>query len=142
MKKGYLFTVVSKGDNRMNASQTKQLDITPPIRSYLEGLLKDSGMELVDELMHEQMISELFVRLDQYLTAVIIEHMPSDHLEAFVQLHEDHKPQSEIEHYITTHLPDAKEVLTTAFIDFREEYLGSTTLARNLPTSGNEAPKN
>lgn len=121
----------------MNAD--KQSEIPAQIRGYLESLIKDSGMEMLEEEMHEEMVKELYVRLDSYITAVIVEHMPADHLEGFIKLHEDNKPQSDIEHYMKEHVPNVSEVMTQAFMDFRDEYLGASTLARHAPRSSDRS---
>src|SRR3989344_6342252 len=110
----------------------EQLEIPAEVRSYLEGLLKDSGMA-VDDDMKEEMIKELFARLDKHMTATIVDNMPQEHIEEFIRMTEEKKPREEIEKYIVEKIPNAKEVLSQSFVEFRDLYLGNVAVARNAP---------
>ena len=110
-----------------------QVQVPPEIRSFLEGLLQDANMVLTDDLK-EEMIKELFARLDSYLTTVIVDNMPAEHLEAFIKLNEENKSKEEVETFIKDHLPNAQDVFVKAFADFRETYLGEVANARDNQT--------
>src|SRR5438105_4710487 len=96
----------------------QDLQIPQEIRGFLESLLSDSGMVLDDETK-EGMLKELFARLDSYLTSVIVEKLPTDDIEAFIKMNEEKKPKEEIEAFLKEKLPNSAEVMTNAFIDFR-----------------------
>ena len=115
----------------------EQSEIPQEIRAYLEGLLNDSGMTLDDE-MREEMIKELFARLDKHITATIVDNMPEEYIEEFITMTEQKKPREEIEKYIVEKIPNAKEVLSQAFIEFRDLYLGNVAVARNAPQGNKE----
>lgn len=111
----------------------KQLQIPQEVRGFLESLLQDAGMKILDEQMREEMIKELYARLDNHLTSVIVENMPAEHLDAFMRLNEEKKPKAEIEQFLQDKMPNSKEVFAKAFAQFRELYLGNIAIARNAP---------
>lgn len=105
-------------------SNNSSVEIPQEVKKYLESLLNDAQVTLIDEQMKEEMIRELYERLDHYLTGVIVNNLPSDQLENFVKMNEEKKPREEIEQFIKEHVPKAEEVFASAFIDFRNLYLG------------------
>lgn len=108
-----------------------QVQITPEIRSFLEGILKDAGMTELDEVMKEEMIKELFVRLDEFITSTIIDKLPVDNLDEFIKMGEEKKSMADTQAYLKEKIPNAEEVFARAFADFRETYLAGVTTARN-----------
>jgi len=115
-----------------NATSTAQpLEIPPQIRTFLQSVLTDANMTTLDDDMKEEMIKELFISLDNHITAVIVDNLPKDHLEAFIKMNEEKKPQSEIEQFLKDNLPNAQEVMAKAFADFRNNYLADVTKAKN-----------
>lgn len=115
------------------AAQTTQQAVAVPaeIRGFLEGLLKDANMSALDDSMREEMINELYVRLEQFLTGKIIDKLPPDKVEEFIKMNEDNKPQTEIQEYLQANIPSAPEMMTNAFMEFRNLYLGNVAVARN-----------
>lgn len=105
------------------------LQIPEEIKTYLTGLISDSGMVL-EAQMKEEMLKELFARLDSYMTSVIVEKLSAEDVEVFIKMNEDKKPKEEIEQFIKTKLPNSQEVFTNAFIDFRNLYLGNVAANR------------
>ncbi|HVT01223.1 MAG TPA: hypothetical protein VHE53_03245 [Patescibacteria group bacterium] len=122
-------------DNNNQPQDQNKLVIPPEVRTYLEGILKDANMTEMDETMREEMINELFARLDSYMTTVIIDNMPAENIDEFIRLNEEKKPREEIENYLKEKMPNAQDVLTKAFMDFRDMYLSNVTVARNIPAS-------
>lgn len=114
----------------------ENIEIPQEIRSFLESILADANMTL-DDVTKEEMIKELYARLDSYLTTVIVDNMPAEHLEAFMKLNEEKKPREEIDKFLKEKMPNAEEVFTNAFADFRQLYLNNVTVARNTPSQGN-----
>ncbi len=109
-----------------------QLQIPAEIRGYLEGLLADANMTL-DPSMREEMIKELYARLDTFITTTVIDTLPPEHLDSFIKLNEDKKPQPEIEAFLKEKMPNYQEVFTKAFAEFRDLYLGNVAVSRNAP---------
>lgn len=115
------------------SSDKQKLEIPSEIRLYLENLLEDAGMTSVDIQMKEEMINQLYVRLDSFITTVIIDAMPEENIEEFIQMNEQNKPQTEIAAFLNEKLPNSKEVFSKAFTDFRQMYLGNVRIARQAP---------
>jgi len=111
----------------------QDLEIPQEVRSFLEGMLLDANMTLDDET-REEMIKELYARLDNYLVTVIVDNLPPEHLDDFIKLNEEKRTQEEINQFLQDKMPNAKEVFARAFVDFREMYLGNIEKARNLST--------
>lgn len=109
------------------------MQIPTEIRTFLEGLLQDAGMTTLDSQMREEMIKELFARLDNFMLTTIVEGLPADKLEEFTKMSEQGKSREELESYLKTHIPDAQEVFARAMLEFRDLYLGNVTAARNAP---------
>ena len=106
------------------------LTIPPEIRSFLESLLKDTNMRTVDDEVREEMIKELYIRLDDFLTNAIIEHLPEEHLDDFITMNEQGKPMAEMQQFLIEKMPGASQVFATAFDDFRSLYLSSVAVKR------------
>ncbi|HVZ67772.1 MAG TPA: hypothetical protein VG917_05965 [Patescibacteria group bacterium] len=122
-------------DNNNQPQDQNKLMIPPEVKTFLEGILTDANMVTTDDAMRDEMIGELFVRLDSYMTTVIIDNMPAENIDEFIKLNEEKKPREEIEAYLKEKMPNAQEVLTKAFMDFRDMYLSNVTVARNAPAS-------
>lgn len=111
--------------------QTQQ--IPPEVKTYLEGILQDANMVTLDDEMKEEMIKELYVRLDNFITAAIVDNMPADKVEEFIKMNEEKKSKEEIEKFVKEVMPNAQEVFTNAFMEFRDLYLGNVAAHRNAP---------
>lgn len=107
--------------------------IDPQVRTFIDGLLQDAGMTAVDETMREEMVKELYVRLDNYLATVIAESLPSEHFDEFIKMNEEKKSREEVEKFLQDKVPNVSEVFAKAFADFRAMYLGNVAVARNAP---------
>lgn len=128
-------------DNQKSTSSTNPpLEIPGDIRTFLEGILQDAGMLVPDTTMKEEMIKELFARLDNFITTAIINNLPSEHLDAFIKLNEEKKPKNEIEQFLKDKMPKSQEVMTHAFAEFRDLYLKNVTIARNAPSIPQNIP--
>ncbi len=116
--------------NQVSVGSGKPTEISPQVRTFLDGLLDDAGIRPLDDLHHEEMVKELFARLDQYITAVILDALPPEYMEEFVAMSEQGKPMKEINAFVEAHVPNAQDVLTKALADFRQEYLGGVATSR------------
>lgn len=108
--------------------------IPEEVQPYLEGLLADAGITPVDDTMKEGMMKDLYVRLDNFLASAILDNMPADQVEAFIQLNEKKADKKEIEGFLEKHLPNTKDVFAKAFVEFRDLYLGNTALVNHAPS--------
>lgn len=105
--------------------------IPQEIHTFLESLLTDSGMSILDEETKEEMIKEMYVRLDNYIASIIIDKLPPEHLETFSQMNEEKKSKEEVEKFLKEKMPNYHEVFAEAFANFRQLYIGNVTVSRN-----------
>lgn len=112
------------GDNTDN----KQLQIPPEMRTFLEGLLDDAGMNVPPDLK-EEMINDLYARLEHKLVAAAAEKLKPEDLEEFQKLLEEKKSQEELQKFLTGRLQNAQEIFAQAISEFRDAYLTNITPA-------------
>lgn len=108
-----------------NTKQTGKIEIPDDVRKYLESLLYDTHITLLDEEMMEEMIEEIYKRLDSYLAATIANKLPPEYLEEFIKMNDEKKPKEEVEQFLKERMPNADQVFADAFIEFRNLYLGN-----------------
>lgn len=109
------------------------VQIPQEVRAFLESLLQDAGMTTLDKDMREDMIKNLFIRLDNFMLTTIVEGLPAEKLEEFTKMSEGKADRTELEKYLKEHIPNATEVFARAMLEFRDIYLGSVEGARNAP---------
>lgn len=123
----------------MDSNQTqdqklkKEIVISDDVRAYIGSILTDAGLAQDDPDLHEEMVREVFVRLDNYLSTVILNHLPKDKIEPYIKMVEWGKPKTEIEQYLKDNIENVDETFKNAFIDFRSLFLGKIAIARNVP---------
>jgi len=120
-------------------SNNQPFQIPEDVRAFLEGILQDAGMVALDEGMRDEMIKELFLRLDDFMLTTIVDNLPSDKLEAFTKMSEEGKTREELEKYLQDNIPDIQTKFGDAMLEFRNLYLGNVAVARNAPPQ-NPAP--
>lgn len=109
------------------------LQISTEIRTFLEGLLQDAGMTTLDTEIKEEMIKELYARLDNFITTAIMDNLPPEKLEEFTKMAEEKKTMAEMQEYLKANIAGAEEVFAKALLEFRDLYLGKVAVARNAP---------
>lgn len=124
-------------DSTQNNTATQ---IPEDVKVFLESLLMDAGMTTLDEKGRETMIAELYQRLDNFLASVIIEKMPPEKLESFIQMNEKAASQEEIENFIKENIPNAENMFAEAFAEFRDLYLGNVAVVDHAPTGATPPP--
>lgn len=117
----------------MDQQSQNPAEIPQEVRTFLEGLLKDAGMTTFDGGTKEEMVKELYVRLDNYLASVIVDHLPNEDFETFVKMNEEKKTKEEVETFLKEKVPNVDQIFAKAFADFRTMYLGEVSVARNAP---------
>ena len=109
----------------------KILQIPPSVRSLLESILNDAGLNSLDQKMRDEMITNLYLKLDKYMLTTIVANLPADKLEEFTKMAETGKNQEELNVYLKKHIPDAEKIFARSMLEFRELYLGTVENARN-----------
>jgi hypothetical protein len=103
--------------------------IPPAVRSYLEELLTAAGIHSVRSV-REQMLQELFKRLNSFTVTAYIHSLSSKDREIFYRKIATLHPQDELEQFLHDHVPDLQAVHTKALRDFRTIYLREVAAAR------------
>src|SRR5258708_3002143 len=124
----------------LNAQATQPVDqqsMPPEIHTFLDNILTDANMTNLHQVTSEQMINELSDRVDRIIASTIDGKLKAEDKEAFIKINEEKKSQAEVQQFLTEKIPDAQQVMTQAFMDFREMYLGNVSVARNAPAENN-----
>ncbi len=110
--------------NQQQVDDQAQVALIPDeVREYLDSLLNDAGMDGFDPAMHDAMINELYIRLDKFLIGKVVEFLPEDKLEDFAKLNEETTDPAKIQEYLQQNLPNAQDIFTNGFGEFRDIYL-------------------
>lgn len=109
----------------------EKMDIQIPeeAKKFLGAILDETGLSLTDEV-REEMILQLFVKLDALMLGRIIDSLPDDKVDAFMDLQEKNATPQEIQGFIDENLPNAKDVFATTFAEFRDTYLANVDIAQ------------
>jgi len=94
------------------------------IDDFLSGIIKDAGMDNVSPDVKGQMLKDLRARLEDRLFGAVVMNLSDDDLTAFRKLTDKGASQEEVERFIDSRIPDAKEVFAQAMLAFRNDYLG------------------
>lgn len=114
-----------------NAVQSQQpVEIPEEIRIFLEGILEDANMVIADDEVRETMITELFMRLDKFLVSRVIQYLPQDKLDEFMEMDKSQVSVEKTYEFLKQNLPNIEEVFATAFEEFREVYLEGVNESR------------
>ncbi len=118
-------------DSQTNSQNSPLTQIPPEVIKFLDNLLAEANIVPIDEQMREQLLLELYSRLDNFITTTIIENMPPEKLDEFIKLNEDKRPRKEVDQYMRENMPNSEEVFAKAFVDFRDIYLGNAGVTAN-----------
>ena len=110
------------------ATMAEHIDIPQEMRAYLEAVLEEADLLILNSEEREQIIQTMYRQLDLFLLTRILEELPEDKLEAFEKLDEEKANITQIEDFIRSSVPNAKEVFEKAYEDFRELYLDSLAI--------------
>ena len=95
------------------------------IQDFLNGILKDAGMDKVDAEVKQQMMEDLKNRLEDRLFGSIIINLKEEDLTKFRKLVDGKETnQKQVEEFINIHIPNSTEVFAQAMVTFRNDYLG------------------
>lgn len=120
----------------------QSLQIPTEVHLFLTNLLNDAGMDTIEDDLKAEMEKELFARLETYISSRIVETMPVDKLDSFVDMNEQGKSQEEIDAFIQENIPNAQQFFADIFLEFRDLYLANVAMAKEekLPPVENSNP--
>jgi hypothetical protein len=118
-------------------------NIPQEIRNYLENLIDDANITTLDGKMREDLITELYGKLNDFIVATIVNNLPPEKMEDFIKMNEEQRTQPEIEQFLQENISNSQELMANAFVEFRNVYLGNVAVSHNAPTnhdSGGDTP--
>lgn len=115
--------------------QDYQIAIPEDIKLFLMDMIQESGMLLLDDLVKESMMQELYVRLDSFLVSKLVENLPQEKLEEFAILEEKNAEPQVIQDFLQTNLANPQEIFLEGFSEFKNMYLESYKKAQDRVSS-------
>lgn len=103
----------------------KQIPIE--IRAYLTDILQQTGNLPEDQVKEEAMLQELYTRLDKFLSLKMVDFIPDEKLDSFSQMLESQASAEQIQQFVSENVPNAQDVFTVAFGEFRDMYTKGLT---------------
>lgn len=98
--------------------------IPPEIRTYLINIMEDARVTDITDEEREDIIYEMFLRLDKYIAGRLIDSFPTERdCDVFIQMNRDRKSQAEISKYLQEKIPGLNDLMTQVFADFRNFYV-------------------
>lgn len=96
-------------------------DIPQEIRSYLEGILRDSGgyAELQPD-NREAAIVRLFAELNRFISREFASTLPVETLSTLRKMKDDGRPAEEVFRFLLAELPNADQVILRIFQSFHD----------------------
>jgi len=104
--------------------------IPPAIRRYRDALLTLAGLIPASRTEHEQVLQELFHRLNRFTIQAYIDSLAPTTRALFEQRVAAQRSQFELEQFIHDHVPDLATVHADALRAFRRLYLREVAASR------------
>lgn len=118
-------------DSQTSSQDSPLAQIPPEVIKFLDNLLAEANIVPIDEQMREQLLLELYSRLDNFITTTIMENMPPEKLDEFIKMNEEKRSREELDKFMRENIPDSEMVFAKAFVDFRDIYLGNAGVSTN-----------
>jgi len=97
--------------------------MTSQIRSFLKQLLFDAGQTDLPQEVENQMIEDLYTRLEDRLMLSAMEHLSEEQQEVLDRMTEEGKSADEVETFLKSAIPNYDEVFRATLEDFRNTYI-------------------
>ena len=94
--------------------------MTPEIKKYLQELLRDAGQTGLGEEIENQMIEDLYSRLEDRLIITAMSHLSDAQQDELEKMGKD---KVKTEAYLRKHIPNYDQVFSQVLVDFRNLYI-------------------
>jgi uncharacterized protein YbcC (UPF0753/DUF2309 family) len=95
------------------------------VQIFIEHLLKEKNLPGLDQEVHDQLVTDLSIRLTKYINKRVLESMPEGAMIGLEQLLGSEQPdENQIQEYINKNSEDLMGITSTAMAEFRQLYLG------------------
>jgi hypothetical protein len=93
------------------------------VKNFLLSLLEEGGMGEVPEEVKDQMVQDLYVRLDDRLKVSILEAMTDEQRVELQKLIDEDKSDEDVQQYIIDNVKNLNDIYTKVFEEFKDLYL-------------------
>jgi hypothetical protein len=98
--------------------------MTPEIHRFLKELLIDAGQTGLGEEVENQLIEDLYSRLEDRLILTAMASLPPDKQRELEEIAANKKQDpKKVEAFLMENIPDYAKVIGTALADFRNTYI-------------------
>ena len=98
--------------------------LNPAVAEFIDRLIAEKNFPDLTPEVKEEIKRDLTQRLDDFIAAKLIAALSDENVLKFEEMLKQGKPESEIQTFITTNVPNFTEFLTQVLSEFREVYLG------------------
>jgi len=99
--------------------------IDPDIRLFLDDLLDEKGIFFSSPETREQMIQDLYVRLQKFFLLTLAQELSPADGNQLAQMIENQAPESTIQAFLQLKIPNLQDKLVDLFLTFRSIYLSN-----------------
>ena len=100
--------------------------MNPEIKKYLQELLRDAGQTGLGDAVENQMMEDLYTRLEDRLTITALSYLNADQvaeLEGMSEGKKNAKFTGTVEAFFKKHIPDYEQVFARVLLEFRNLYI-------------------
>lgn len=125
----------------MDKSEILKL-IPNELKVFFQGILDEADIFIADEEDLNDLLISMYGHFNNFILSAILEHLPAEKVETFVDLSEQEGSTTQVQDYIEKNLPNSKEVITKAYEDFRNLYLDTIAIEDARMEAMDEEEKN
>ena len=104
--------------------------MNPQIEKFLKELLRDAGQTDLGKELENQMIQELYGRLEDRLIATAMNHLTTAQQDELEKMGANKKNSAKAEAFFRQHIPNYDKVFAEALVDFRNLYIEGGKMAK------------
>ena len=119
------FTAKSMSTPNPNQPQPPTATIDPDIRLFLDDLLDEKGIFFSSPETREQMIQDLYVRLEKFILLTLAKELSPADGNQLAQMIENQAPESTIQAFLQLKIPDLNNKMANVLLQFKSIYLAS-----------------
>jgi hypothetical protein len=108
-----------------NQPQPPAAMIDPIVRLFLDDLLDEKGIFFSSPETREQMIQDLYVRLQKFFLLTLAQELSPADGNQLAQMIENQAPESTIQAFLQLKIPNLQDKLVDLFLTFRSIYLSN-----------------
>jgi len=108
-----------------NQPQPPAAMIDPIVRLFLDDLLDEKGIFFSSPETREQMIQDLYVRLQKFFLLTLAQELSPADGNQLAQMIENQAPESTIQAFLQLKIPDLNNKMANVLLQFKSIYLAS-----------------